>query len=213
MQEVLEGIVGRRTAVLHGLGGIGKTQLAIAYARRRRDNYSTAIWFNAKDETTLKQSFARTAESILRQDPSLTYLSTAVGNQDLESIVEAVKRWLEEPMNDQWLLLYDNYDNPPLTSDTAGKGIVRPLEGNDPKGEARSHKEDAKSKAFSIHPYLPGADHGAIIVTTRSSAVKLGQSIKLGKLEDISDSLEILTLTSGRESFMQGEALSNSRYE
>jgi nucleoside phosphorylase len=54
IHEILKGTIGRRTAVLHGLGGIGKTQIAIAYFKRHRTHYSTAIWLNARDETTLK---------------------------------------------------------------------------------------------------------------------------------------------------------------
>ncbi|GKT49085.1 uncharacterized protein ColSpa_09266 [Colletotrichum spaethianum] len=56
----------RRTAVLHGMGGMGKTQLAIAYTKRHRNDNSAVIWLNAKDETTLKQDFQQLAQRILR---------------------------------------------------------------------------------------------------------------------------------------------------
>jgi ATP/maltotriose-dependent transcriptional regulator MalT len=36
----------RRVAILHGLGGIGKTQLTVAYAKRYRHNYSAVFWLN-----------------------------------------------------------------------------------------------------------------------------------------------------------------------
>src|SRR5690348_1267537 len=71
MQEALESTVQRRRAVvLHGLGGIGKTQLAIEYAHRHRKDYSTSVWLDARDETAMNQSFARLAERILSYDPS-----------------------------------------------------------------------------------------------------------------------------------------------
>ncbi|KAJ6779941.1 hypothetical protein PWT90_05362 [Aphanocladium album] len=44
--------VGRRTGIIHGLGGMA--QLAIAYAKRYRDNYSTIHWFNARDDAALR---------------------------------------------------------------------------------------------------------------------------------------------------------------
>jgi hypothetical protein len=204
MQEILEGMAGRRTATLHGLGGIGKTQLATTYIRRHRTDYSAAIWLNARDETAIKQSFVRTAERIMRQNPSLTYLSTAMASRDPSKIVEAVQWWLDDPINDRWLLIYDNYDDPLFSSNATGGSLVR-SERNDPS-EAQGLEEGANSKAFDIQPYLPKVDHGAIIVTTRSSVVNLGQRIKLSKLQDISDSLEILAVTSCRENLKQGKS-------
>ena len=49
---------GRKIHVLHGLGGIGKTQLAIAYARKHQDVYSAIIWVNGNSKDTLFQSLA-----------------------------------------------------------------------------------------------------------------------------------------------------------
>ncbi|KAJ5658236.1 Disease resistance protein [Penicillium longicatenatum] len=112
IQEILDTTVGRRTAVVHGLGGIGKTQLAIAYIRRNRSNYSATMWLNARDETALKQSFARAAEWIIRHHPSITYISGALDGRDLNETVKAVKLWLDEPMNYRWLVVYYTYDNP-----------------------------------------------------------------------------------------------------
>ncbi|KAH8652837.1 hypothetical protein BGZ61DRAFT_511124 [Ilyonectria robusta] len=206
IQDILKGAVGRRTAVLHGLGGIGKTQLAIAYFKRHREDYSTAIWLNARDETALKQSFARIAERILRYDPSMTYVSGAVESRDADRIVEAVKRWLDEPLNDRWLLIYDNYDHPMLSSTNATRNGQSDLSGeNYTDEEAKDHRDHADPKAFNLRQYLPETNHGAVIVTSRSS-IKLGQSIQLGKFRDVSDSLEILASASGRDSIKQDPA-------
>ncbi|KAK8074024.1 hypothetical protein PG994_004923 [Apiospora phragmitis] len=49
----------RRAVVLYGLGGIGRTQLAVTYAKRYRDEYSATFWFNIKDEASIKQSFVK----------------------------------------------------------------------------------------------------------------------------------------------------------
>lgn len=111
MHETLGRASERRTVVVHGLGGIGKTQLTVAYIKRHRSRYSAAIWLNAKDEVSLRQSFSHAATRILREHSSILYIQNAVPNQDLSKIVEAVKRWLNEPKNDGWLIVYDNYDN------------------------------------------------------------------------------------------------------
>lgn len=75
----------RRTAVIHGLGGMGKTQLAVAYAKRHRDKYSAVFWLNARDEATLKQAFVEVAERILREYPSLLYIKDAVKLSDFRN--------------------------------------------------------------------------------------------------------------------------------
>lgn len=102
----------RRTVVLHGLGGIDKTQTALAYVRRHKDNYSAVFWFNIQDESLLKQSFAKAAKRILRYHPSAYRLSSVDLNDDLDEVVEAVKAWLSDVGNTRWLAVYDNFDNP-----------------------------------------------------------------------------------------------------
>lgn len=118
LQEILTTTDGRRTAVVHGLGGIGKTHLAIASIKQNRSRYSATIWLDARDETALKQSFARVAEWIARHHPSVTYFAAALESRDLDETVKAVKQWLDELMNDRWLVVYDNYDNPLLDHQT-----------------------------------------------------------------------------------------------
>jgi AAA+ ATPase superfamily predicted ATPase len=108
----------RRTVVLHGLGGIGKTQLAVAYAKRHKDNYSAIFWLNIKDEDSLKQSFARVARQILREYPLAGPLSSVDMKGDLDEVVDAIKAWLSLPYNTRWLMIYDNYDNPKSAKNT-----------------------------------------------------------------------------------------------
>ncbi|KAL4787743.1 hypothetical protein BJX76DRAFT_354003 [Aspergillus varians] len=202
MQEILTGNVGRRTAIVHGLGGIGKTQLATAYVKGHPTDYSARLWLNAKDETTLQESFRRVAEWIFRHEPSITYIASALESHDLDLTVKAVKQWLDEPMNDRWLVVYDNYDSPLLNNRKGGNpsdaSCIMP-------GGYGEEAEDC-ARAFDLRTYLPDTDHGSIIVTTRSSMVKLGQSIQVGKLLDINDCLEILTSNSGRGGITQDPA-------
>ncbi|KZL82828.1 nb-arc and tpr domain protein, partial [Colletotrichum incanum] len=50
LHEALKWTGERRTAVLQGLGGMGKTQLSIEYMKRHRGDYSAMLWLNARDE-------------------------------------------------------------------------------------------------------------------------------------------------------------------
>ena len=89
---------------LSGLGGIGKTQIALQYAHRYHpDVYPTALWVNAADTTTLEADFAYLAE----------LLKLPEQNKDkLDWRVKAVKKWLKEHTN--WLLVMDNADELPV---------------------------------------------------------------------------------------------------
>ena len=90
--------------VLGGMGGIGKTQLAIAYARFYQTRYTSVFWLNATTEVTLKQSF-RFIVRRLHKAPELEKL-------DDEQIVRRANDWLSDTRNTEWLLIFDNYDDP-----------------------------------------------------------------------------------------------------
>ncbi|KAK4085593.1 uncharacterized protein Triagg1_583 [Trichoderma aggressivum f. europaeum] len=201
MQEALQPAVRphrRRAVVLHGLGGIGKTQLALEYAQRHHEHYSTRIWLEARNETTINQSFSRLAERILEKE-QVTYIQTALESQDQSIILKAVKRWLDEPANKSWLIIYDNYDYHDLDNVHAedeeflGTSSQKTLSMN-PGGQ----KKEVRSQSYDIRKYFPEADHGTILITSRVSSRKLGRPIEIGKLNSLDDCLEILASTSGR---------------
>ena len=182
IHETLGGGTSRRAVTLYGLGGIGKTQLAIAYAKAHGSDYSAVLWLNIKDEDSVKQSYARIARRILREHPSASQLVSITDESQLDEIVTAVKRWLEHAKNTRWLMLFDNYDNPKVPGN-AGPGVV------------------------NIQQFLPEAYHGSVIVTTRESKVNVGRPMKVGKLGDIYDSLRILSDTSHRDGVMDGQSI------
>jgi len=174
IHKALQGDGSRRVVVLHGLGGIGKTQLSIAYAKRHKDNYSAIFWLNIKDESSLKQSFAKLANQISREHRSAIRSGNVDTNQNLDEVVDSVKSWLSLPNNTRWLMIYDNYDNPKLSG------------GTDPT-------------AVDIRKFLPESYQGSIIITTRSSEVGIGCPIHIRKLGNVDDGLKILLNTSRRQ--------------
>ena len=180
IHRMLRGDGSRRTVVLHGLGGVGKTQLTIAYAKRHKDNYSAVFWLNIKDEDSLRQSFAKAAKQILRDHPSARRLSSVDIKEDIDGAIDGVKEWLILPNNTRWLMIYDNYDSPELLGNT------------DPT-------------AVNIDKFLPESYQGSVIITTRLSQVEIGHPIRIRKLEDVRDSLKILSNASRREGLMDGK--------
>jgi hypothetical protein len=180
IHKALGGDGSRRTVVLHGLGGIGKTQLAATYAKRHKDSYSAIFWLNIKDENSLKQSFAKVARQISREHPSALRLRNVDTNESLNEVINAVKAWLSRPNNTRWLMIFDNYDNPKLSKNS------------DPV-------------AVDIQKFLPESYQGSVIITTRSSQIRNSYLIQIRKLRDVRDSLKILSNVLRQEGLKSGK--------
>lgn len=86
---------------LYGLGGIGKTRLAIEYAWRSGDQYDTVFFVVAESSQALRQGLANLAR------PGLLDLPEYETGGEAETM-EAVLCWLRE--NPRWLLILDNVD-------------------------------------------------------------------------------------------------------
>lgn len=85
---------------ISGLGGIGKTQIAVEFAYRYGMEYEAVFWVRADSVTALISSFldiARLLQLPERQE------------HDQRVIIEAVLRWLR--LHTHWLLIFDNVDD------------------------------------------------------------------------------------------------------
>ncbi|MDX3642917.1 FxSxx-COOH system tetratricopeptide repeat protein [Streptomyces sp. MB09-02B] len=87
---------------LHGVSGVGKTQLATEYAYRFASGYHVVWWVNAANQATFRQSLADLA-------PALG-LSTGTGyGERLRAVREALRTGDPYP---RWLLILDGADEP-----------------------------------------------------------------------------------------------------
>jgi len=152
IDRTLRGDCSRRIVVLHGLGGIGKTQLTVAYAKRHKDNYSAVFWLNIKDEGSLKQGFVKAAKQILRKHPSASRLSS-VDIENVDEVIDAVKAWLSYPNNTRWLIIYDNYDNPKLAGNTDPMAVdIRKFLPKSYQGSVIYHNTVVRSQDWLSYP-------------------------------------------------------------
>ena len=87
--------------VLIGMGGAGKTQLALEYCRRMKGSFRAIFWLNASSRITLHNSMETAAKQLLPNRVSDT------PDDAVASVNDILSRWSE-----RWLLVFDNLDNP-----------------------------------------------------------------------------------------------------
>lgn len=143
MHEVLDGITSDgpqqkyRKYVLHGLGGIGKTQLALEYCYQHQKDYHSIWWVNGATVTKFSQSFLGIAQILVKhharcqtkigKQPDYPSIAVALGlppdsvdsmgaiaasGDGTKAVISAIKWWLAAAEGQRWLLIIDNYDDP-----------------------------------------------------------------------------------------------------
>ena len=90
--------------VLLGMGGSGKTQLALECCRRAEadSSFTAVIWLDALSPVTVAQSYNNIALKMTSGDQSTT---------DVEESMAIVERRLQQQKG-KWLIVLDNFDNP-----------------------------------------------------------------------------------------------------
>jgi tetratricopeptide (TPR) repeat protein len=96
------------TAVLpqavHGIGGVGKTQLAIEYAYHYAEEYQLVWWISADQVALVRNTIAALAPRL-----GLTDIPTGRVEDAVAAVIDALRRG--KPYY-RWLLVFDNADEP-----------------------------------------------------------------------------------------------------
>ena len=102
-------------AALLGLGGIGKTQIAVEFAYRIQEQFPevSIFWVQANDATSFEASYRKIADQ----------LGIPLDIDDL-NIRARVNEKLSQDDSGKWLMVVDSADNPILNND---KGNTTPL--------------------------------------------------------------------------------------
>jgi tetratricopeptide (TPR) repeat protein len=122
LSQLRQGVASRVTAVLphalQGMGGVGKTALAIEYAYRYRSEYELVWWIPADQPALVRASLAALGEPLGLQSATAAGIDMASA-----AVLNALRRG--QPYA-RWLLIFDNADQPEDLKDIipAGPGDV-----------------------------------------------------------------------------------------
>jgi len=185
----------RKTVVLHGLGGMGKSSIALEYSFRYSHLYTAVFWVDVTNGTSLSRSARGIAEHIVadhakqghsyENDASILELRDCLNpNGQISSdaaaelrVTTAVKEWLAAKHNEEWLLVLDNYDD---------------------------------VNAVEIRLLLPTCDAGNVIITSRKNNLQLlGKTVAVEEIDEVSG-IRLLLKSANKEEFMtEGKHQSN----
>ncbi len=98
LQAVQLWLAQKSVVAICGLGGVGKTQLAVQYAYQYRQAYSHVLWVSVAPPLEIQSQFASLAET----------LGIPIIQQTVENLAAQVKQWLAS--HSGWLLLIDNIE-------------------------------------------------------------------------------------------------------
>ncbi|KAJ3567733.1 hypothetical protein NPX13_g6665 [Xylaria arbuscula] len=183
LSQILSGPASR--AALAGLGGLGKSQLAIEHAYRMRDSFKQAntafwvFWVHAGTRPRAEEDFKRIAD--IAEIPGR--------DEPTANIFQLVYQWLQDERTCQWLIVLDSSDDLGVFYDT------------DDKGKQPASVAGAKKPLWT---YLPQSSNGSILITTRSKelATRLTGShrsvVEVGPMDE-EQALELLAAKSGSQ--------------
>ena len=139
---------------ISGLGGIGKTQIAVEYAYRFRESYQAVLWARADAQDLLISDFLAIAD--------LLKLPEREG-QEQDAVVKAVIHWLDA--HTDWLLILDNADRLDVVETfipPAGKGHVLLT--------TRAHSTGTLAQRLEIEKM--GLEEGTLFLLRRAQRLK-----------------------------------------
>jgi hypothetical protein len=146
-----------RTFALCGLGGVGKTEIAVEFMFKHRDKFDAVIWLQADEISKLAEEYSQIAVEMGLQPDHDAF------DQDVSRKV--VKGWLENPKRSMdpsdpassvkasWLLIFDNVEDPDTLKEfwpSFGSGSILITSRNP---SARNHGFAAAASGANIEPF------------------------------------------------------------
>ncbi|KAF1812000.1 hypothetical protein P152DRAFT_507770 [Eremomyces bilateralis CBS 781.70] len=159
-------------AALVGLGGVGKSQIAIRYCYDIRDTspQTSIFWVYASTKARFEEAYRDIADRLElpgRENPKA-------------DILRLVRNWLCEETNGQWTMVLDNVDDVETFSSRKGE-----------------QDKPSESPPASLAVYLPQSPNGSILITSRNKDAAAGlaggyKNIKEVQAMDEAQGLQLL---------------------
>ncbi|KAM0491754.1 hypothetical protein ACHAP8_010384 [Fusarium lateritium] len=92
----------RASFAISGLGGVGKTQIALKFIYDNLDHYPVVLWMQSDNKQKLAESYAHAAKRL--------HIEPEDSGKDADAIATVLKTWLSES-DLSWLLVFDNADD------------------------------------------------------------------------------------------------------
>ncbi|MCJ1392735.1 hypothetical protein MMC18_005606 [Xylographa bjoerkii] len=136
----------QRRVAIAGLGGVGKSQIAIEYCYLYKETHPTAhvFWIYAGNATRFEQTYQEIARRLSLSDWDDPKVDT----------LQLVCEWLSNDHNGEWLMVIENADG--AAAFYTSKTIL-------------NSRRDEPTKALAR--YLPQSSTGSMIITTRDKRV------------------------------------------
>jgi hypothetical protein len=165
--------------VIRGLGGIGKTRLAVEYARRHSDAYTALLFLNGESAETLNRDLAALA--------GVLQLNLPEGTPDPERIAGELA-WLQAYPG--WLLIVDNVDDRKARDAVAG--LLTHWSGGHVLITGRWRQWTAEVEALDLHVLLP--EDAAHFLLARTAGGRQPAPADLAESEHLAKDLGYLCL-------------------
>jgi tetratricopeptide (TPR) repeat protein len=179
LKQVYDSLRTSKTAAVSGLGGIGKTQTAVEYAYRNRENYNTILWVKAESLESINSDFSTIAHLLNLPEKK---------EQEQHLIIEAVKRWFKD--HERWLVIFDNADDLEMVRDflpTYGKGYMLLT--------TRAYAMGRIAQRIEIDEM--NQDEGALFLLRRATILDPNDSLKAALSVDQDTAKEIVRVMDG----------------
>jgi tetratricopeptide (TPR) repeat protein len=151
---------------INGLGGIGKTQLALEYAYRHYQDYKVVLWARAESTEALVSSYITVASHLRLPEREAK-------EQDIT--VQAVKAWLQTHYD--WLLILDNADELAWIPD-----FLPPSLGGHLLLTTRAAATGRLAHRMEIETLRP--EHGALFLLRRAALIPVDADLSQASQEE-----------------------------